>query len=845
MTHIPRRSRFLVALGLVAVSFAPIAAQEKSPLRIDGLSPGGLRVSVTERWGEISFSVANFSDTAREARVVAFYDNEEYTQYARDLHVPARVSVTVWMSLGPVPKLKPGDKAFASNGRTLHFILYDRTGGGMTVVKPNDENRLRDRAVLYRPKSEFTTSLFTDEPVDPDLTSFRHPTADVEAMHLIRCMRHLRGLTEYLSVVRDPNLPATAEAYGGIDQIVLACNRLKTDPHSRAALRQWVERGGQLWVMLDQVDVDLLGSLLGEECAPQIVDRTSLTNLKFQRTSSSDRTQAIGAQFGARDLERPATFVRVALTGREVVHHYIDAWPASFSIRVGRGRILVTTLGPHAWYRPRVLTGPAPNVAPGRIAPPQADPPSPYALDPELPIPTDAFVELTTDLKPVDHPFTVEDLRPILSDQIGYTVPGRGAVAAILAAFVAVLVGIGVLLRRSRKTEILGWLVPGAAIATAVLFPVLGGSTRHSIPPTAAVAEMAEVIPGSGEIARSGLFATYQPDPGSLGLAAPAGGVVDLDFEGLDTSTRIRVQTDRDSWHYEKLSVPGGVRMGPYHTTITGAASALATFGPDGVSGKLVADGFRDPADAIVVARNRNTSGVRIAADGSFAIGAAESRDPGQYFPDTLLTDRQQRRQAIYQKLVGTKLPDHFDNRDFLLAWTTPTDLPFRVNDGARLLGSTLLIVPVEYARPAPGTTVTVPKAYLPYRRILEGYPRDPTLESTRPIEMKLRFQVPMSVVPMTVEKAIFHAKVRAPQRRVIVGGFDGDVATKLTEVPAPSEPIRVEIADPKLLKLDRYGGLHVGLSIQGEAGQAGNLDAFWTIESIHLELTGKTADKP
>lgn len=835
----------LSVLGLAAVLCGTAPGQERSPLRVGGLSPGGLRIAVTERWGEISFTVRNPSNAPREARVVAFHDGEDDAKYARDLHVPANVSLTAWMSIGPVPKLKPGDKPFSKIGRTLHFILFDRTGGTPVVVLPDGDEKLRDRAVLYRPKTEWSTALLTDEPVNPDESSFRHPTPDVEAAELVRVMRNLRGASDYLSVVRDPSLPATPEAYDGTDQIVLACNRLKSDPHSRAALRAWVERGGQLWVMLDQVEADLLGSLLGEECAPQVVDRTSLTSVRFQRTSTADRQEPIGDKFGARDFERPVAFVRVALTGRETVHHYVDSWPASFSVRVGRGRILVTTLGPHAWYRPRVAAGgPVRNVAEGRVAAPGNDLPSPFPMYPDMPVALDPLVELSTDLKPAEHPFTTDDLRPLLLDEIGYQVPDRRAVAGILGAFVAALVGIGFLLRRSRRTEIVGWLVPGAAVAAGAVFYFFAGASRHSIPPTAAIAELAEAIPGSGEIARIGAFAAYQPTAGPVRLAAPRGGVLDFDFDGLDGQTRMRVQTDRDAWHYEQLSVPAGVRQGLYRTTDTDAASAIASFGPDGVRGQLVAAGYRDPADAILVARNRETSGVRIAADGTFTIGRDELLAPDQYLAGAVLSDRQQRRQSIFRKLVGSGLPDHYDNRDFLMAWTSPAEIPFRTNEGSRAIGSSLLAVPVEYERPAAGTSVFVPRAFLPYRRWLEGRARAPTLDSTRPIEMRLRFQLPASVVPMAVEKATLIAKVRAPQRKVVISGYEGETAAKIFEAAEPTELMRVEITDPRFLKLDATGGLHVGFAVTGNAEIGGILESFWAIESLQMELTGKTVEK-
>ncbi len=94
---------------LVVFGFALAASgQSDAPLRVAGLSPGGLRISVTERWGEIAFDIRNVSNVPRLARVVAFYEGGEDSEFARDLWVPANSSLTAWMSVGPVPKLGPG-----------------------------------------------------------------------------------------------------------------------------------------------------------------------------------------------------------------------------------------------------------------------------------------------------------------------------------------------------------------------------------------------------------------------------------------------------------------------------------------------------------------------------------------------------------------------------------------------------------------------------------------------------------------------------------------------------------------------------------------------------------------
>lgn len=827
--HHPRRPWSCLVFALALLPLAPAAAQDVTPLRVSGFSPAGLRNSLSEKWSAMTFSVTNFGPTPRDVRVVVSYEGEPFDGYARDLTVPGNSIVQSWVAVGPAPK------AGNPQSRTIQMVLYDRTGGTPVVVRPATEERTRDRATLYRP-NDAGMALYADVPVDEDRTSFRQPTPLDEALSAVRVMRSVRNLSGRVTLMENQTLPTQPEAFAGTELIILANNRLTADPLGRAAIRRWVEQGGNVWVMLDQVDPDVVGALLGDEFVPHVVDRTSIQQLPLERFKAVG-----GAKTGLPVLERPVPFVRVLLSGREDVIHYIDAWPASFSQRLGRGKVLFTTLGPAGWYRPRVAnkapTGRGMMLAGG-------DPPSPYDEVPDLPVATDSMHELIGELKPVDHPFTTEDLRGPLTDEIGYAVPGRMPVATILAAFVASLIGIAVVIRRSRRTEVVGWLIPAAAVVAGGLFVTFGRQSRHAIPPTVAIAETVEAIPATGEVSRRGLFATYQPDSGPAPVAAPRGGMLDLNFDGLDGQPRLHLQTDQEAWRFDNLSLPAGVRDGAFRATDAIALSAVASFGPDGLQGRLQSGSFHDPADALVVTRGRTSNGVRMAADGTFSSGPAEALTAGQFLNGAVLTDRQQRRQTVYTKLLSPAPPPHWGGRDYLLAWATPTDVPFTVGE-ARATGTSLLVVPIDYQPPPPGTAVRIPPAFIPYQRLVDGkLAKLMTMDSNFAIDMRMRFQLPPSVVPMTLEKAVVHVKMKAVARPVKFSHIAGDAPTPLKAVDGPTEPIRLELTDPKLLALDADGGWHFGISVGDAVNHANKLDQHWTIESISLEVEGRTAGK-
>jgi hypothetical protein len=148
----------------------------------------------------------------------------------------------------------------------------------------------------------------------------------------------------------------------------------------------------------------------------------------------------------------------------------------------------------------------------------------------------------------------------------------------------------------------------------------------------------------------------------------------------------------------------------------------------------------------------------------------------------------------------------------------------------------------LEFERPAAGTRVTIPSAFLPYRRLSEGHLQQPTLESAYPIEMDLRFQLPPSVRPLTVERATLTLRVRAPSRRVAIGGLADGRPFPLEVVESPVEPVRVEVTDERLLRPDDQGGVHLTVTITN-VGE-GPFDSQWRIEGVGLEVVGRVAER-
>lgn len=874
-------------LGCLALAAAAPAQDRENPvLRVDGLIPGALRTSVTESWGTFDLRVTNFSDRDRLARVLMFYADRPDVQYGRDVWVPAKSSLVTWLLAGPIapdeearsqPKLKPkGAPAGPSlaRARELQWLLYDRTDGRDQLILPRGEDRIRSRVIPYRPREAYTTILFDPESSPPPRPGALPavPLRAEDALLLMRAFRATRELSPVVTMVPLEPLPPSPEAFEGIDHFVLAGNRLANDPAGLRALRRWVEGGGHVWVMLDMVDLEAVAPLLGDVVDFQIVDRVSLTDFQIQ-THVAGPVPA-HEEFRQRH-ERPVDFVRVLLPDSERPRNTVDGYPVWFTRDLGRGKVVFTTLGARGWYRPRT----------------PRDPKSPYDIFPELPVPLPALELVSEQLQAIgEDAFRPEAFRKTLTEEIGYQVVSRSTVALVFAGFLLGTLLLGLAARRVGRGELLGWLAPLAALVAAGAFVGLGERSRRPVPPTVAQGQIVDAVPGAPEVAVRGLLAIYRPDPGPAPMGASRGGLFDVDTKGIQGQTQRLMLTDADAWHWENLSLPAGVRFGSFRQTVPTPRPviAVARFGPDGVEGRLTAAPFDQVEDALVRTpagwgAGRDVS-VRLSPDGTFRAGSGDILPQRHFLAGTLLTDLQQRRQELYRllldpetreaakasgasrdhlSLTGKAAARHLEGKSVLLAWAKAADTHFDLVPEARHAGSALLVVPMSFERPPPGSRVTIPGPFVAFQRVRNGLPMRLTTEGRQEVDMHLRFQLPPEVLPLAVARARLNFRVDAPSRRVRVSALpDGKEDGERAEVYSglsPLDPVRVEITDPRLLRLDEAGGLHLTLELRnaakpggkapaGKKSRPGGLtvtpaeDEKWTIHYLEVEVAGKTS---
>jgi hypothetical protein len=832
------RCCLLTCLAALPVPAAPAQERPQPAVRLGGVVPGGVRSSVTQGWTTLEFTVINPTDTDRLVRAVVFYTGHPDVQYGRDVWVPARAELrNTWLLVGPAPLLKPEPLSCE-----VQLLLYDREDAKGHLVLPRTEERVRSQPVAYRErKREPSTAIFLEDAPDEDGVAAEGQlpppvTREDEAVRLVRSMRHAHpnDLSDTVKVVNFAPLPTTAQAFDGIDLFVLASGRLADDPAGLRALRYWLEHGGRVWVLLDMVPTDVLAPLLGDALDFEVVGQTSLTHFAIEERPGRN---GWAPKPLVQQHDQPVEFVRVLLPPGEQAAHTVGGWPAWFTRRVGRGTVVFTTLGARGWYRDRTPRD-------GR---------SRYRNFPFLPVATPPLELVADELVPRREapPFPPEAFRPLLTAEIGYSVLGRGTVALIFGAALAAALALGFALRRSQRRELLGWLGPLAAVGAAAVLLTLAEASRRAVPPTVAAAQVVHAVSGQREAAVHGLLAVYRPDAGPAEVGARQGGFFELDMNGLEGQSRRLITTDLDTWHWENLDLPAGVRFAPFRYTAPNAEplAAVARFGPEGLEGRLTTGPYRDLADAILTTPDGRSLAVRLHPDGTFQAGSQDVLPAGQFLPGAVLSDRQQRRQELYRELVKPPPPEQEvrgrTQGNVLLAWATPAEMPFALAPQARRAGTALLVIPLQLERSARGERVTVPAPLIAVRRLVDDSMSMPLLREAREaLDTHLRFQLPASVLPLRVERARFTAKVNAPGRRVTVSTSPrGAGPRELRRVDSPLDPIRVDITEQAALALDEGGGLHMKLSIsgppEGDTPSAGS--GRWTIESIALEVVGRT----
>ena len=824
-------------------------------------SPSGPTVYAAGKWGEIQIQFTNSDDQPAELFAATYFEDQPGLQYCRQTWIPAKSRLLLSHPI-LVPSNSPeGLRAFSY--RTL-------------LIDPRQENEIliRDSTGGLQPQGFLRNDEKTITAIIDDPDEERRPGSELPYEFTIAALA-AAGLGRNLAQLDGPILPASDGAYGSIDQLIIGSNRVTSDGPALSAIRRWLYRGGRLWVMLDRVDPKLLELLLGDGFTSHVLDHVDMTTVRIESTASAGSLEA-----STQNHDQPVRLVRLEASHVDIAYT-VNGWPAAFWKQCGDGKLLVTTLAPEGWMRlavnaelaPPPTRGPEPRrpdegPRPNRPAPPEpkkAPPANPQlaalldgaqgrsyvALSPLAELATEFWSAQNDPLLPASK------LEPHVQEYIGNSVPSQWLMTSLLAGFGVSLAAVGTWLWRLGRLELLGAAGPVLATGVSVILLLIGLSVRRSVPPTVASVQLIEPLEGTDEFLASGLTGIYAPDGGQMTITSQHGGWLLPERFGQDLQTARLIWTDLDEWQWKNLALTSGLRNAPFATAGLRETSleARATFGPEGLRGRLHLGATPGLSDAVLVTRE-GRMGVDLDQDGNFQAAASSVFSSEQFLAANLLSDEQNRRRRTLIQLLSNPQRSDYPAQPKLLVWTDSLDLGFQFDKTERSLGSALVAVPLTLERPPPATEVAIPSPFLPYRGVigpdglavtgLWDYRRREWQDRSLPSSIWLRFQVPPILLPLEPVNARVTVQVTGPVGKLEIAALRGKEAVPLKTWLDPVGTLALDISDPALLAIEADGGLVLKVSggdpARPELTKSSVKTSYWRIESLRLELRARTS---
>lgn len=811
------------------------------------IGTGGVRRYERGKWGVVRVNASNSGDESAEATVSVFLEDDSRTQYVRKLWVPRDATRQTWLPvLAPANIPREQSKLHAS---ALQLVESE----GLEVIKRRDGEPLVAASLLSLDETQLHLAMvfakqtpFTKELQKRQFDEAYETVIEVRAMH---------AESRIVTSLASEFLPPYPEAYQALDQLVICNDQIANDSGGLAALRSWIARGGRAWIMLDLVGMEAARALLGNAGSFDIVDRVELNDFSIETPGSA----VVGANpIETWAAEEPVELVRV-VTDSANIYSSINDWPAAFEVPFGNGMVVVTTLSARGWrYQHDLFAEPS---AEGR---PTSGP-------------TGALRYLASQFNQSSTTTTIvrnDDLRPLLSAQLGYRVPSRG-IAALILGLNCILIGVaGVWLAKRQQLERLAIVIPLTTLVSGATLIAVGSSNTSSIPAASANFRLANISSEANSVHTDSYLAFYSPDTVELPLEADLAGVVAPAIEDLAGVAKRAVWNDDGHATWERIEVASGsVRYanGAENRTLQSPIRASAVFGVNGLQGKIVGnDQVGAVADAIVAAPPAPYSGVRINSAGDFAVGPTDVLAQNEFLRGTMLSDEQQRRQAIYRMTLEPQEGRVYPQRPTLFVWGDSQSFGLSAPSLFRDSGATLFAIPLEIRRTLPKQRFTIPSTFIRITSQASSYGTSAVFnprtgrwmpDVTSSTNSFFQFLLPRSVLPCRVTSAEIALKIHAPSRTVELAGLKEQMPVVIKTLESPSGVLTFAIDDPKLLQLDSDGGLRFGVTVSptktqrekaarvaqfgSESKSDDDKDNFdnstWQIDYLRLRPSGET----
>lgn len=811
--------KLLPLLSLIAVTYLASASYAADGLVFSSLGLTPQSRAVPGNTVVLEALIANSSTDSATGTIVATIPGLPYLQCARTVHLEAgqQRALELYIQL-------PDEIADLELFQRLDVsaTLYVRDGEREVIQLRDGQPATRTLSMTVMPKGRVIGMQAAPEPPKVLYWDWPQPVlpSDYEFVTAARvdAMRDRKSIS-----FEDRPLPLQMMQWDALDLFAIADPAALQDPAAIDAMQRFIQRGGRVWIMLDQVAAELIQPLLGPDQSVVEVERVMLDQFRVEVASAAGR-------FSDEALPREMAMARVVQSGGDVQHH-IDGWPASIVLPIGYGQLLLTTIDGAAWIEPR---------AEQRSSDPyyQSDfTVRPWGTNwgletntvfPELPISSD-----------VDYPLLL----------IGNPVVPRGMVATALLGFCAVLAIAGAGLAAIRQQVWIGWLAPALAVLASLTLLLAATWMRRDMLESVARLQLIDI----GDDGRTGLIreqtAVYldrlsdmqldsQIDGNMRTSDAITSGVRRFNTEDFEKWNMANEAWPPGSWRYQaKFAMPVDELSVRGHLTAAGLQLEM----PAGLPAPL-ADPILSfvPGDPLLC----RASGKEITVDPRLTVSN------GRWIADSILSAEQQRRMDVYQEFF---LPQADLQRPArrLYGWTAP----WPTSQWSREMqqpGAALVALPVSLQRPEVGQEIYIPHGLIALQQGLDALGTTTTYDEQtgqwRPdllvtANAELDFVLPSEVIPFAATSLALELDILAPERIVTLSARGPAGPIQLARLDSPSLPWTGTITDANVLQLAADGRLEILLQVSQRQAEAeadiGSSYVTWQVAHFHASLRG------
>jgi len=705
----------------------------------------------------------------------------------------------------------------------IEVSLLVREGDKEVLVVRGDEPATRNFSFWRHPKNRLITALSIGVEPLPPLPWRWEPTEVFSTYELAIASRVDAELSKDCIAFESSPFPLNPIDWKGIDNLILGEPSNLRDAGTVSVLRDYLNDGGRVWIMLDDIETSSLAGLLTSQ--QQLITMDTVELSKF----FVDTPQSISLQDRTVEVSSPVRFKRVMQKGGAVPYS-IDGWPACVIFPIGRGELMVTTLDSAGWIEPRK---------------------NQWSQDPFF----QSDFELRRFAKGLVDKIHSKRSLPVVSlkdvnyptEKIGNPIVSRGFVASVLVLFCGSLVAFGLWRGFLGEMRWAGVIAPALAMFAALPLIIAAWMQKREIPSMVSVFQLVQFSDPSGGMIRESA-AVYNAASMPMKLTSNSAGYVVPD-PAIDGGIKTITTEDFQNWSMSNIAWPTGVWK--YNTAISipdTSMLAVAEFTPEGLSIQIppgLPSELKDPTLCYMVGAPtlaKTIEGNRILVDGSYP---AEGE---RWTLDSIVDSEQLRRNGIYKKLFESSDRLQAPSKT-LFGWTEVFADGGKWSTNLEKRGIALVSIPLSLVTPKAGSDVYVPYTMIDVRSADVGSSSPIYLEgighwvnqSSNKSEAFLEFVLPSQVTPMEIASVAIDFDVQAPRRTVQLSSIADKKAVpiEIANLNEPSIPYKATIDDSRILQDFQDGKLIIKIEVSDDREPDSSIP--WRIKHLRLAVRGKT----